>query len=730
VIVVPTLHPAFLLRSTEGDKGEARFKETVIDDFVKALTYKRRLPQWDERVIWTIGDAIEGRFGGDPNGDPTKRFVNMFPTVGEVERFLKAIWKTTIAIDIETTGDHALDCKLLCIGIASDNGMAMCIPILSQGGEPYWDDEEGVRVCRALAWILANKQTRKVFHNGAFDTIVLAAVGMPVDGWEEDTMLAHHVVDGELPHGLDYCTSRYLEVTYYKGDVKGDVRWIDLPDVTLRSYNLRDCLTTLRLLPILKEQIRHWKVEQLYREEIEVAKIMARATVRGVEVDNTRRYWIYRVLKQQRETSLRTLQQLSGDEDFKVQGPKLITLLFETLKFPIVARTEKEQPSTDKKAITKLALFAKTKEQKAALRALIRFRKVDKLIGTYTGDFDNDGGPGARRGIYRIRHTEDDRSYEAVHATWKLLVVTGRLASSPNMQNLPPLIKKMFRARVRHQLVAVDLSQAELRGIAYYANDEVLLEAYRRGLNVHTVNATMLLGVRNPGPDCEDTNPATEEYLEQELPALVGIVYDALERANPKQWKDIRRFAKEVVFADNYDASAETIYEVMRAKRDRDTDELIFKDITLGKIEAAKLAWEGLHPAIKEYWRWCVEECANQGYLRCQLSDRIRWFRAGQKKNEVVNFLIQALVAAHMNKATIRIAKRLREETNDEAQIVIQVHDQLVVESPDWCIDHVKRILKEELSVSCKLVSRDARVFPDAMLPPDKCKAGAYLNEV
>lgn len=756
MLVLPTLHPAFLLRSSEGDKGEARFKHVVIDDFKKAARLRKRKPDWDEQVIWTR--------------DAAGRYANLFPTVEEVEAFLSKAWKTCTAVDVETTGASPLACQLICVGLASENGEAICIPFLQQGGFAYWNPEDEARVRRALAWFLADVQTPKVFHNGAFDTIVLWAHHLPVIGWAHDTMLAHHCVDAEMPHSLAFLGSIYLETPYWKDDVKGDGGWLSKDDVTLRSYNLRDVLITIRCLPKVLREVDEWRVRYVYEQELQVAQIMARATVCGLEVDVSRRYWLFRELQRQRQAALHRLRELAEDSDFKPSSPtQLRWFLFEKLGFPVVRRSEKVDqntgvgaPSTDKKAMALLAIHATTQGQKDALLALVRYRKADKLISTGTGDFDRDPDAREKPGMPMLFHPEDGTW--RVHPVWKLLVVTGRLASSPNVQNLVALLKAMFRARKGNKLVAVDLSQAELRTIAYYADDDMLLEAYERGLNVHTLNTVLLFQVRSPGSTTTDpevmkkfdTNPQTEEYLQKAVSELLGVSYESLpvvgddipvpdrttfsgpradeeyeaacvecETRIAQNWTDTRRFGKEFVFADNYNATPETIYETLKAKRNRTTDKPSFPDLALGEVEAAKIGWETLHPSIVRYWKKMDLEARTQGYLRSPISGRVKRFRAGFKITEIVNWPIQTTVADHMNDAMIKIAARLYTETNDEAQIVLQVHDALYIDTPERHIDLVKQILKDELSII-----RNIRGHAEAILPPDKPKVGVYLNQV
>lgn len=651
MIVVPTLHPAALLRG-EDASGMAKFRETVIGDFSKALRLRHRAPAWDERVIW--------------EKDISGRYVNLFPTVEEVAEFCRRVWQTRITIDVETSGEEPLNSRLICIGIGSENGRAMCVPLLKQGGERYWTHGDEVRVRELLRFLFIDRDTPKNFHNGAFDTIILQINGLPVndllDPWAEDTMAAKHCVDGELPNGLAFCASTRLEVPYWKDDVKGDVRWLDLPDIILRAYNLRDVLSTDRLVEPFRAELRKHKLEGLYKEEIAASAIMAGGTLRGMEVDVERRdsteidnrqtlpvkdkagtilrhdpnpeygrpMGLGPKLRLDKAAALARLQAVAEWVDFNPRSQNhLRGLLFEKLKFPIVKRTDKSgAPSTDKNAMVLLALHAQTPEQINALEALIKFRKADKMLGTW---------------VEGLPVLGDGR----VHASWKLLTTTGRFASSPNMQNFNAWIKRIFKAAAGHKLVSIDLSQAELRVMALLAGDELLIRMYAENLNVHTINACMLFQIKPP-PGHDDMNPQTEAFLIEMCPQLLGesLRYEKFRTVPDKtRWKSFRTLAKNFVFGDNYGAEATTLYEVIRSKRDPVTDELLFKDVDLGKIEALKLLWEQMHHWIPSWWKKITDTVVKQGYYRSPISDRIRWFRGGFKRNEILNCLDAATEA-------------------------------------------------------------------------------------
>lgn len=720
MIVVPTFSPGVLSRTGEGSQSLARFKDTAIADIRKALALRARAPEWDESVIW--------------QRDMSGRLFNLFPNAQEVGLFCRWITGKRIAVDIETTGEQPLNCQLLCVGIACEDGTGMVIPVIRQGGFAYWNSPEEWNFVRAcLAWVLADPSTHKTFHNGAFDTTALWGHGFVVNGWVDDTIIAHHCVDPELPHGLAYVGSRYLELRHWKQDVKGDVRWLDLDDEILRSYNLRDCLVTIRAREKLLAEVQAHGLEPLYRTEMEMNKIMAKATIKGLLIDFERRddptledrpilkdgsanprhgkpKGLGPFLRVERAEALALLQSLAENAAFNPASPvQLRDFLFTKMKFPVVLKSEKSGlPSTDKNAMALLAIHAQAPEQKAALKALIKWRKCDKMLGTW---------------IEGLPVLGDGR----VHPSWKVFgTVTGRLSSSPNAQNWNASIKRIFRSAPGHKYVSVDLSQAELRVMAYMSGDEELLRMYREGINVHTVNASLLFQVKCPPEMKDHTNPQTDDYLRDMVPRLfAGANYDSFPVMPKSRWKSTRTLAKNFVFGDNYGAEAATLYDVIRSKRDPETDDLLFGDIELGLIEALKSVWEKkLHPAIPRWWASICENTQKAGHYRDPVSGRIQWYRGGFNRNEMLNRPIQGFVASRMNAAVVEIAKDLERDA-PRSVIVSQVHDALTIEAPDVEVEICKEILMRRLNVPF-----DVPGMGRVELPADEPTVGTHLDEV
>lgn len=732
MIIVPTLHPAFLLRSGEAD-GFAKFEQPVLEDFAKAARLMSSPPTWDERVIWET--------------DSVGRLRWQFPTLDDVAEFVGPIIRyamegrsITLTFDVETSGEHALACKLLCVGLGyvdpdesarqGKRVRRVCnVPLLRQGGAPYWLPHDEWVVREYLRYLLSSPFIVKNAHNGSFDTVVMWAHGIPVNGWVHDSMQAHHVLDAELPQNLGFVASRYTDGRYWKDDVKGGAGWLHMDETTLRSYNLRDVLATIDSLDAILPQLDSWSLTRLYQEEVRLAQLMTRATIRGMAVDFERRDSLalddkgkpvglapqLRILMAE---ALDTLRQIGGPTFDPAKPAQLRWLLYDKLGFSVVKETKSGLPATDKEALMLLDMIADSPEQKATLRGVSQFRRAQKFLSTFVEGLEalNDG---------------------RFHPSWKLLPVTGRMGSSPNAQNWPGLIKRIFRAAFGYKLVGIDLSQAELRLIAYYTGEPTLREMYDRDINVHTVNASMLFKVRCPPEAADNLNPQTEEYLRHAVVQYLGLppgAYDNFPVVPKKKWKPTRTLAKNFEFGSAYGSEDEGLYGVLRSKRDPDTNELMFPSITLSDVQALRVVWKGLRKRVVAWWTIISKATSDAKHYRCPISGRIRRYRKGFKRNDMVNTPIQMGVASWMNKNMLTIQEIYDRETGGAAQIVQQVHDALTVECPE---EYAKRagevmqtVLSEPFDIVPNLEFRDAiKTVRGARLPADTPAIADHLDK-
>ncbi len=722
MIVVPTLYPGLLARQSDED-GFSKYEHVVVADLRKGKRLMSSKPTWDESII----------FETDSVGRPWR----MFPTVQEVEWFFKRFTDACIrhpqsvgqghlalTIDVETTRDAPLLSQLINVGFgfrAPDEEQVVNIPILCCGGARYWAEADEIHIRQLLQRQLARRDVCVQFHNKGFDKAVLWAQGMPVLAWSWCTMSAHQVWDGELPHNLAFVSSLLTDGRYWKDDAKGDGGNLMIPDLTFRAYNLRDILVTQRIAPTLHGELVRLRQWDLYIEELRAVEVMCRASIRGMLIDEERRtstaidpatgkhVGLRPAMEAQRDEALVMLRQVSGNSGFEPSKPAQVqALFFQKLGFPVVLKSEKTgAPKVDKEALMLLELLAATQEQRIALRGVIQFRQAEKTLSTFV------------TGLGKFIHPATWR----FHTQWKLLAVSGRFTSSPNAQNWGKWIKRMFRSAQGYKFVGVDLSQAELRYIAYLAADSALLQMYRDGINVHTVNACLLFKIQCPDP--KDLNPQTEAFLRSEMWRVHGVDYSTLPVLPLSNWKPVRTLAKNFVFGSNYGAEAETVFKVLRSKRDPDTNKLLFPTLLLSEIQALRVMWiKRLHPEIATWWDAIQMQTRKAGGYFCPISGRARLFRGGFKRNEMLNFPIQCGVASWMNRCMVEIQDVFDAETGGACQIVQQVHDALNSESPDEYAVRAGEVKVQILNRHFPLLGHSAQ------LPADKADVNVYLDKV
>lgn len=722
MIIVPTLHPGLLVNSGQED-GFSKYEHVVVADLRKGKRLTHSYSTWDESII----------FQTDSVGRPWR----MFPQIHEVnwffQRFAEACIRhpklvaqghLSLTVDVETTKDAPLLAQLINIGFgfrAPDEEQVINVPILKCGGGRYWAEPDEIYVREILRNVLAQRHICTAFHNKGFDKAVLWAQGLPILGWGWDTMAAHHVWDGELPHNLAFVSSLLTDARYWKDDAKGDEGNLSIADHIFRAYNLRDILVTQRIQPTLHAELVRLRQWDLYIEQLRAIEVMTRASIRGMLIDEERRtspvidektgkpIGLKPAMEQQRDEAIKMLREVSGDPHFEPSKPSQVqSLFFQKLHFPVVLRSKKTgQPKVDKEALMLLELLANTPEQRVALRGTIQFRQAEKTLGTFV------------HGLGKFIHPMTWR----FHTQWKLLAVSGRYTSSPNAQNWSKKIKSMFRSAYRWKFVGVDLSQAELRYIAYLANDAALLQMYRDGINVHTVNACLLFKIQCPDPD--DLNPQTEAFLRAEMWRVNGLDYSSLPLLAKSNWKPVRTLAKNFVFGSNYGAEAETVFGILRSKRDPDSNKLLFPTLILSEIQALRIMWiKRLHPEIPAWWESIQIQIRKAGGYFCPLSGRSRLFRGGFKRNEMLNIPIQMGVASWMNRAMVEIQDVFDAETGGQAQVIQQVHDALNSECPD---DYAVRAGEVKMNI---LNRRFQLLGHDAIMPADKVDINDYLDKV
>lgn len=683
--ILPMVQP-YLLNSPAG----ARYAETSVRDLKLAKALLSRKPNWSEK-----GSLV-------------------FPTLAQIKTLIAEVRasREALVIDLETIGGHPMNAQIRCAGIGYSKRAVVCW-FLAEGGVSYWKNPRDYRaMINLLKDAFSDASLPKLGQNIVlFDHPVIEnAVNElgPLRGEVSDIMFMHHVTDSELPHGLDYLTSRYTECAYYKSmvadpDAKGNEKWATIKSEILGDYNVKDVLCTARAAPPIRRTLSDWpRAKELYEKELRVAGELRLMSEKGLRVDRTRQKELVKSLVATEEKYLGYMRKTLQWKDFNPNSHMQVAqALFGKLKFPILntrdARTKKGKPSTGKQALFELSLRVDAGSQNALfLRAVTAYRKARKLRGTYV-EVDEHIFPDGR-----------------IHPSWRLLTKSGRFAATPAVNTLPKAIKSLYIAGEGNEFAATDLSQAELRAIAFLADVKMLLEAYESGVDVHCFNAVKIFEVCPP-PGFEKWNLPTEALLDKYQPGWREFEVDPA-------FKATRELTKRGVFASNYMAQLETVWRSLRAETDDKTGDLIFPDLPKSQVEAFMIAWFRAAPEIPRFAQSRLLEAQDQGYYECPVSGRRRYYKDKLDLSDAANQPVQILVASHMNEALLRMGPYIRKLG---CHIVSQVHDAMVLEGPKGIrIREAAKIMQEEMSQPIKVGNRFLTI------PADPPKFGQSLAAV
>lgn len=350
--------------------------------------------------------------------------------------------------------------------------------------------------------------------------------------------------------------------------------------------------------------------------------------------------------------------------------PQVKALLYEDLGLPILDefRTDADEPSTAEPALLSLLEQGLDARASQVIHSLLGFREADKIVTTYLDP----------------RRHADGRT----RVTWKPHGTTsGRWSSSPNLQNIPDKLRSMYVPRAGNVFVAADYSALELRILGLLASDSPLIQAFD-------------LFDRGAGPDIHITNCCV----------IFGTQPDKVN-------KEARTFAKRFVYGLGYGAAPPKIFQTMSLLRDENLAP-VFPGLTLSHIEHAyKKYWEA-HPAILDYRKQLIAGWRRHGYISTPWHGRRRYFIGGENHEEMYNFPIQGGAADLQNNAVAALTRAYPFDFAQSRGLILQVHDQLVVECAEDDAERVKLILEQ---------SMQTQVGP--MRFPAEAKAGKSWKE-
>jgi DNA polymerase I-like protein with 3'-5' exonuclease and polymerase domains/uracil-DNA glycosylase len=684
VKVLPTLHPSFVLRAP-------RWREAYRIDHERARRWA------DDRLTWQ-----------DPQILYRPSVQQLAAYLGVVRRGIEWVADPAkarpLAWDYETDGVESLDCSVRCIGIGTA-GSAVVVPFLSVDGHTrfYPEGEEHQINAVLRAWMVG--PGLKIGHNsGYYDTLVAEQHLRVTPHPQVDTILLHRLVKAELPHSLQYLGSTLTDVIAWKA---GKEATTATEDADLWLYNARDVAVTARCAVPLVESVTYRGLGEvtsagtsgLLGGDHEIQRICRTLHRNGMLIDQQRREeflveyqgrlarWTARCMEApQKIRDVWRYESKTRQHPFNPgSGAQVARLLYEDWGLEPTDFTASGDPSVADTALRKLLGQPLDPEQIAFVRALRQYRKAAKVVGTYLLPAAPPA-PGQRRGERQGDYKGWLRPNGRVHADWKAhVVVSGRLGSSPNMQNVPVNLRSMFVPQPGFRLVYADADQLELRIAAARWGASRYLEAFDRGDDPHQVTMHLVFGEQMW--DWDGGPPKAHRWKKKWPGGKIGGHFSTM-----------RDLAKRVQYAGQYGAATPTVHDVITSAEDKD-GELIYADLSLSEVRTLHEAWLEGCPEFTKGWDSEMAYFHRHRYVRDDVGGRVRDCLDGDELNTVVNFPIQAAGAAIINAATLRIdAMYPCGFAGAYSGLINQCHDALTLEVPEAIAERVAADLQAAMS--------------------------------
>ena len=577
---------------------------------------------------------------------PAKTYHAVTDTAG-VKKLVKTLEQAEIfAVDTETTSKHPMQADLVGLSFSFKPHEAWYIPVGHDdpgiGGQP--DRKEVLSLIKPL---LENPNVKKVGQNIKYDYIVLKKCGIAIEGIAFDTMIASHLLNpGRRGHSLDriamdllgHKTISFTDVAG-KGKNQKTFNRIDIDKAV--DYACEDADITLLIHDILAEQIRKKGLEDLLHQvELPLIPVLARMEMNGILVDKAKLSALSKRFKDEMTGIEAEIYEMAG-ENFNINSSQQLgVILFEKLALPVQKKTKKKTGySTDVEVLTKLA------EDHPLPEKILRYRSLGKLKSTYSDALQEMIHPETRR-----IHTSFNQSITA----------TGRLSSSdPNLQNIPvrtdegKMIRETFVPEQGQLLISADYSQIELRILAHCADDEILIQAFKEGKDIHSRTAAEVFQVF---PDF-----VTEDLRRQAKAINFGIVYGMSAFGLAKQLGISRKMAQ--TYIDHYFARYRGVKRYIEGTIEK-AGESCEVTTLLGRIRSLPDMKSG-RPMVRK------------------LAERA-----------AVNTPIQGSAADLIKLAMIKMDQAL-EEKNMASRMILSVHDEILFETPEEEADELMALARE-----------------------------------
>jgi len=559
------------------------------------------------------------------------------------------------AFDTETTSLRYMDAEVVGVSFAIEPGEAAYVPL----GHDYMgapDQLDRDSILARLKPLLEDPDRPKLGQNLKYDKNVLANHGITLNGIAEDTMLESYVLNSIASrHDMDTLARQYLDeqtITFESIAGKG-AKQLTFNQIDLEKagpYAAEDADITLRLHQVLRPKLAETgRLASVYEEiDLPLVPVLSRMEQRGAMISAS-------TLKQHSQELAERMAELEkaahdeAGETFNLGSTKqLQTIFYERMGLPVIKKTPKGAPSTAEPVLQELA------HDHALPRLILEHRSLSKLKSTYTDT------------LPELIHHRTGRIHTSYH---QAVTATGRLSSSePNLQNIPirseqgRRIRQAFVAPEGYKLVAADYSQIELRIMAHLSGDKGLLSAFEKGEDIHRATAAEVFGV------------AVDEVS-----------------------GDQRRSAKAINFGLIYGMSAFGLARQL--------------DVGRGQAQEYIDRYFERYPGVLRYMDNIRKQAHDDGYVETLFGRRLYLPEINARNKQMqqaaertaINAPMQGTAADIIKRAMVDVEHWLLQDHADDARMIMQVHDELILEVRESAVDRIRAGLEQRMSAAASL---------------------------
>ncbi len=645
-VVLPQTIADLTLKPQDTEQLTTLYESLDMKNSLRELQQQTESSAFDKNSAGEISASSQGDNNSSAIAENTPVVYETIFTEVQLDSWLAKIDAAQlVSVDTETTSLNPMQAKLVGISFCIESHQAAYLPLMHN----YAGVPRQITLDTALAKLkpwLEDASKLKLGQNLKYDKHVFANHGIELNGIAHDTLLQSYVLESHRPHNMDNLAQRHLDIktiSYDEMTGKG-VNRIGFDQVAIESateYAAEDADITLRLHQVLYPDVEQDnRLAHIYRAiEMPVLNVLFEMERNGVLLDQKLLY----AQSQELNEKLKLLEQQAftiAEQPFNLNSPKQIQeILFNQLKLPVIKKTPKGVPSTNEEVLQQLAL------DYPLPKILLDYRSLAKLKSTYTDKLP-----------LMVNHLTG-----RVHTNYaQSVAVTGRLSSNdPNLQNIPVRtsegrrIREAFIAPPGHRIISADYSQIELRIMAHISQDEGLLKAFAGGEDIHRATAAEVFGI-------------------------------SLKEVDQEQ----RRYAKVINFGLIYGMSEFGLANQLGIER--------------SAARAYMDRYFSRYPGVADYMQYTRERAKQSGYVETVLGRRL-WLpeinntngnRRQAAERAAINAPMQGTAADIIKLAMLAVRNWLTQE-NLQSKLIMQVHDELVLEVPETEINSIQKTLPE-----------------------------------